>query len=606
MQVIWRDEKNHPRFLALITNGRLLLIGNSLALEVPFKKGKPSEHLERLKQVGRSIGRLEKRYPMSMHKETTEIGELSRRDFFKGGVLAAAAVGGASLLGATPSSAYAVVPNNASDVAHTSNFPLSIDDDPYFSAPDPITDIAETIDVDVLVVGAGAAGVPCACIAAQHGAKVAVLQKSPRVYSHGIIFAGFNAPAIVEELGTSYSDDEIKALKLEFLTLNGFGTDTALLNKFFEECSEAIDWQIKTGTELGLPHMFFGGGGSTVAWPMQATDLNMAFAKHFSETYDLTFYYNTPALRLVTDDSGAVTGAIGQRDDGSFIQINAARGVVIATGGFGGNKELIARWLPAASSFTNGCFPEDNTGDGALMAIWAGADIAPLRSKKIDIRFYGDSPMRTDIEKEPFLLVNDKGRRIMKEDASEMESNGGLCKEPSESGVYYNIFDANYGEWLKATGSERAILSDEQIADYESKTKPALFEADTIAGLAEAIGVEAKELQATIDRNNELAAAGYDADYYKDASNLYTIDTAPYYAMVREYTIGGTLGALKVNDKCQVINRATGDPISGLYCIGNDMGGLQTGQDYVWHDHGMTLGSATTFGYMVGRDLAKA
>jgi succinate dehydrogenase/fumarate reductase flavoprotein subunit len=534
-------------------------------------------------------------------------GGFSRRDFIRGGIIAAAAVGSVSLTGITANQAFATVPNDASDDTGTSSFPMSIDDDPYFAAPTPIADISEVQDVDVLVIGAGAAGVPCACVAAQNGAKVAVMQKSPRVYSHGIIFAGFNAPAIVEELELSYTEDEIKALKLEFLELNGFGIDTTLLNKFFDNCGAATDWQIKTGNELGLPHMFFGRRApSTVAWPMQSTDLYMAFAKHFSERYDLTLHYDTPALRLVSNDSGAVTGAVGQRRDGSFIQINAAKGVVIATGGYGANKELITRWLPSASSFPNGCFPEDNTGDGALMAIWAGADIFPLRSKKIDIRFYGDSPLRTDIEKLPFLLVNDRGHRVMKEDANEMASNGALCKEPSENGTYYNIFDANYGKWCTDIGRENAILTSEQIEDYKSKTKPVLYEAESIAELAAAIGVGAQELQATINRNNELAAAGFDADYYKNPDNLYAIDTAPFYAMVRQYTIGGTLGALRVNESCQVISRTTGQPIAGLYCIGNDMGGLQTGQDYIWHDYGMTLGCALTFAYVVGRDLSKS
>lgn len=543
---------------------------------------------------------------MNTSRTTTDAGGFSRRDFFKGGVLAAVAMGGASLAGSPAAQAFATTPNNASTSANANAYAPGIDSDPYFAAPAPITDIAETQDVDVLVIGAGAAGVPCACAAAQNGAKVAVLQKSPRVYSHGIIFAGFNAPTIVEEQGTSYTDDEIKALKAEFLELNGFGTDTALLNKFFDECGEAIDWQIKTGNELGLQHTFFGPKADKVAWPMQATDLNMAFAKHFEDAYDVTFHYSTPALQLVTDESGAVTGAIGQREDGSFVQINASKGTVIATGGYGGNAELVARWLPSAVSFTNGCFPEDNTGDGALMAIWAGADIAPLRSKKIDIRYYTDSPLRTDIEKQPFLLVNNQGHRVMKEDASEMESNGALCKEPSESGTYYNIFDADYGAWLTSIGQEKVILSDDDIADYQDKVRPCLYRADSLADLAKAIGVDAAALQATVDRNNELAAQGYDADYYKEPENLYTIGTAPYYAMVRQYTIGGTLGALKVNDECQVIGRKTGEPIEGLYCVGNDMGGLQTGQDYVWHDYGMTLGSGTTFGYMVGRDLARA
>lgn len=548
---------------------------------------------------------------MQPYNEIHEVAGLSRRSFIKGGVLAAAAAGAASLLNTPAEQAFATTPNNASGSANAGTYTpgtysAAIDEDPYFAAPAPITDIAETQDVDVVVIGAGAAGVPCACAAAQNGAKVAVLQKSPRVYSHGIIFAGFNAPSIVAEQGTSYSDDEIKALKAEFLELNNYGTDPALLNKFFDECGEAIDWQIQTGNELGLMHAFFGPHADKVAWPMQSSALNQAFADHFEENYDVTFHYNTPALQLVTDEAGAVTGAIAQREDGTFVQFNAAKGVVIATGGYGGNPDLVARWMPSAISFTNGCFPPDNTGDGALMAIWAGADIAPLRSKKIDIRFYGDSPLRTDIEKQPFLLVNDKGHRIMKEDANEMESNGALTKEPSESGTYYNIFDANYGAWLTSIGQDSAILSDEDIADYKNKIKPCLYEADTLEELAQAIGIDAAELSATVERNNELAAAGYDEDYYKDPENLYTIDTAPFYAMVREYTIGGTLGALKVNDECNVIARATGEPISGLYCVGNDMGGLQTGQDYAWHDYGMTLGSGTTFGYMVGRNLATA
>lgn len=543
---------------------------------------------------------------MKLCNDSTNQQDVSRRSFIKGSVLAAVAASGASLVAAPPSLAFGITPNDAANSANSPTYSPNINDDPYFIAPPAITNITQTETVDVLVIGAGAAGVPCACAAAQNGAKVAVLQKSPRVYSHGIIFAGFNAPAIVEEQGTSYTDSEIRALKAEFLELNGYGTDPALLNKFFKECGEAIDWQIRTGNELGLTHTFFGKDADKVAWPMQSSALNQAFADHFESNYDVTFHYSTPALQLVTNESGAVTGAIGQLRDGGFIQINAAKGVVIATGGYGGNEELVARWLPSASSFPNGCFPADNTGDGALMAIWAGADIAPLRSKKIDIRFHGDSPLRTDIEKQPFLLVNDKGHRVMKEDADEMQSDGALTKDPSESGIYYNIFDAHYGEWLTSIGQEKAILTDQDIADYKNKIKPCLYEADSIIELAEAIGVEAAELEATIERNNKLAEEGYDADYYKESKNLYSISTPPFYAMVREYTIGGTLGALRVNSECKVISRTTGDAIPGLYCIGNDMGGLQTGQDYVWHDFGMTLGSGTTFGYMVGRNLATA
>ena len=78
----------------------------------------------------------------------------------------------------------------------------------------------------------------------------------------------------------------------------------------------------------------------------------------------------------------------------------------------------------------------------------------------------------------------------MKEDANEMKSNGTLTKEPSESGAHYNIFDANYGAWLTSIGQERAILTDEDIADYRNKMNPCLYVADSLEELAEALDLD--------------------------------------------------------------------------------------------------------------------
>jgi len=541
---------------------------------------------------------------------TTSKSNLSRRNFLKGGAIAAVAAGAGAMLPVTAGasgqqSMQAYAADSASDV-----YPQSIDQDPYFTKPNPITDISETITADVVVVGAGAAGVPAACAAAENGAKVVCLQKAARVYSHGIIWAGFNAPALIEEMGFEYSKEDITKLKQEFQELNHYGTDTALLNKFFDEVPEAIDWQINTARGFGLQPMFFGKESHVVAWPMQASALYQTFADNFSETHDLEMRYSTPAKQLVTDDSGRVTGVIAQDKSGNYIQVNASKGVVIATGAYGGNQELLKRWCPSATIFPNGAYPEDNQGDGDMMAIWAGADISQLpHSKKIDIRFYGTSPARTDIEKQPFLLVNDKGHRMGREDATEMMQNNEFMHEPSSNGTYYCIFDKNYDKWLESILGERAagaILTDEQIENYKNTARPMLWEADSIEDLAKQIGVDPEELAATVSRNNELAEAGEDTDYYKDPANLYKIDTAPYYAMVRQYTIGAMLGGLKVNDECNVLSRSTGEPIEGLYAVGNDMGGLQTSPDYVWHDYGFTLGPATTFGYMVGRNLATA
>ena len=530
---------------------------------------------------------------------------ISRRGLLAGAGIALAAAAGAR-------QALAKVPANATDASggQAVAYPRDVDDDPYFAAPEPITDVAQEYDFDVVVVGAGAAGVPAACAAADNGARVAVLQKSPRVYSHGVLCSGWNAPSLVEQKGSEVSDEDIAQLKDEFMQLNQYGVQTGLLNKFFREVPEAMEWQLGKLAAVGQQVMFMGAKSDnpTAFNYMIPAQISVAYADIASDyaSKGVEFFYSTPALQLVQDESGTVSGVIAQDRDGNYLRFNAAKGVILATGGYGANKELVARWMPSALSFTNGCYPEDNTGDGAMMAIWAGAAVAPLKSKKIDIRFYGTHSGRTDIEKQPFLMVNDKGERMGNENATEMQQNTFVAQNPSADGTYYCIFDAAYGDWLTSIGQDRAVLSEQQRAEYEAGPMPILWEADTLEELAGKIGVDADGLATTVARYNELADAGADEDFYKEPENLYHVSQPPFYALVRQYTIGGTLGALKVTDDCQAVARADGKPIEGLYVVGNDMGGLQTGQNYVWHDYGMTLTSACTLGYAVGRDLARS
>lgn len=520
-----------------------------------------------------------------------------------------------------PTAALAQIPANASvDAASDAGFPASIDEDAYFAEPEAITDITEEIDVDVVVVGAGASGVPAAAAAADGGATVAVVQKSPRAYGHGILFAGWGAPSIMEQRGyDEFTDDDYRAIKEAFVKGMHYGTQTNLLNAYMENSAEAMDWHFNTVQRLGHMVMVQGGGddatgelddnGLKACTYMVFDNVSLAhqsILEDYMETYgsDFQVHFSTPAMRLVTGDDGAVTGVIAQNRDGEHLQFSALKGVIIATGGYGGNADLMARWLPDSTCFTNGCYPEDNTGDSAMMAIWAGADIAPLRSKKIDIRFRGDHSARTNIEKQPFLLVNDQGVRIGNENSTEMEHCHFVSTNPSASGEYYCIFDSKFNDVLTSWGQDQAVVDDKTLAEYESFNPPLMWKANTIEDLADAIGVPAENLVATCERYTELAKAGYDEDFYKEARYLYELSTPPYYAMVREYTVGGTLGALKADANCNVISRQTGEPIPGLYVVGNDLGGLQTGQEYVWHDYGMTLGPCVTTGYMTGKLVA--
>ena len=500
-------------------------------------------------------------------------------------------------------------------------------------------EFAETLDCDVVVVGAGTAGMPAAVSAAQAGASVVVLEKQ------GV---GFGMRNYIGAVGTTTQKDagvEIseKEIVQELLRYSSYRADASLIKLWVEKSGEAIDWY--TGLmEEGDMHVWL------------ETDINDDPESPFKEWSTCHMYcnldnpdltetsvmaakmeevgcdvrYNTPMVQLIQEDGG-VTGAIAQNEDGAYIRVNAAKGVVLATGGYANDVEMLKalNMKDYLGNVMTYCDPA-STGDGIRAAHFAGGqmDLARTamyfqRGSTLPGSVGGDwsTPAMWWMGSQPFLQVNRKGERFANES---LPYDYNLHQAAGQSGhVFVSIFDSSWQEDVTAfhtIGCSRIIPADQVAQGYEgvkwtfekitaASFNPALeggqlVQADTIEELAEKLGMDPATLSATVEHYNELCAAGEDTDFYKESHRMRPVDEPPFYGI----TVGGqllcTMDGMWINTHCQVLD-ANHEPIEGLYAIGNDSG-CYFADCYPELIVGAAAGRSVTFGYLVGQELAQA
>lgn len=539
---------------------------------------------------------------------------VTRRDLFKFGGIAAAGVMGASALSAcspnesTATAGTAAAANEGTTTAagHTRTGLPS-----FLQAPEPITDIAETKEFDVVVVGAGAAGVPAALSAAEAGAKVVLIQKEATAISQGNTGSGIDLtksdPADVQNLVSVLIEEGQHRTKRELLEL------------WAQHGGEAVKWVIERSAESGGPIIDQGSQqqAATIAkngWtmefvtsfagpkPLTAGDAMRALAET-AEKEGVEIFYSTPAEQLVKDGD-AVTGVIAKGSNG-YIQFNASKGVIIATGDYQNDEEMSSYYLPDLTNFTRKQM--NKTGDGHKMVIWAGGAMEPINHTKMLHDFDAGPASMCDM---PFLAVKNNGARFVNE-VVEMSLLNNYLRSAEDQGWYSQVFDANYMEqaadWPGKLYSpeELALYMPEEDADRDGVFKDLIrtFKADTLEELAEKLEItDTAAFVATVERYNELVASGADEDFGKPSQYLKPIDTPPYYGIHRWLRVSALCSGVQVDENHQCLN-TEGSPITGLYAIGNCSGEFYGGVDYPMTIPGLSLGRCYTEGYLVGRTV---
>ncbi len=416
---------------------------------------------------------------------------------------------------------------------------------------------------DIVIVGAGGAGLSAAVAAAETDGslKIIVLEKQ------GIIggntnnsTGGINAAETdiqkglgIEDSKKLFYDDTMKGGKYENIP--------SLVQNFVEHAPVTISWLTGLGADLSDVGLMGGSsvkrthrpqGGSAIG-PHLMKVLNDASSKK-----NIEIRTSNKVLDLLSAVEGSVIGVKVQNANGSTYQLTA-KAVIIATGGFGANLEMVTGLQPSLKGFATLNHP-GATGDAFGWVTAIGG--ATIQMANIQIHPTAEATnhilITEAVRGNGAILVNHESKRFCNEmDTRDVVSAAILAQTKGEA---FLIFDQ---------GVRKSLASIETYANQHL-----LSEGNTVAELAEATGIPATDLEATLNRYNAQQKTGADEDFGRSAAQMTaSLETAPYYAVCVTPAIHHTMGGLSVNTDTQVL-KADGTPISGLYAAGEVTGGL--------------------------------
>lgn len=503
--------------------------------------------------------------------------------------------------------------------------------------------ITETVDTDILIVGAGNGGIFAAAYAAANGLNFRVIEQNGNVQDTRHWYGAIDSAA-AKEAGEKPAD---RAKLLSEISCYASGKcDQRVVKTWINESAAMHDFMRSIlEDKYGWTCDFT--SGAEAAWPAENAEHNTDYLFPVQEHnymasesasgkprnellldyirelgYDVDF--KTSLAKLEKDSTGRITGVIAQStEDDHFIRYNANKGVLLACGGFPGNPYMMEQLDPLGTSVTTACsYSPADKGYGIRAAVWAGANLdkeaAPMLFDRgivapgvdggyvaSDSAFGGKAfpgPIRQyNPGTQPFLKVNRNGERFANESSPYNDIVYAAAHQPGR--VYAQICDANVLEDAKRfhtigcsaqtrNGGEKYFQGkvDEAVA------AGTLFVCDTIEELADKLGFtgEAKDtFLATVDRYNELYDKQNDEDFGKPAYRLSAIRTAPFYGCWLGASLLTTEQGIAINDKGQALDNDN-KPMPGLYVTG-DMSGSFFANNYPCLMAGVAMGRTLTY-----------
>lgn len=440
---------------------------------------------------------------------------------------------------------------------------------------------------DILVIGSGAAGFTAALSAYEHGVRVIIVEKMPipggnsQLAAGGMNAAGtpFQAQQGIKDNPELMTQDTMKGGK----NIN----NPELVRILAEQSAESIKWLAERGAVLDNIGRGAGANATRMHGPSGGAFvgpyLSAFFRKQVSDK-NIDLRLNSKAIKLVTDKSGAVTGAIVKGKHSGFYQINA-KAVILATGGFGANPDMVAKYRPELRNTATSNQP-GTQGDGIRMSEAVGAEMVDLKEIQVNPTLLVGTPVIVSeiVRGAGAIFVNREAKRFISELKTRDVTSAAIFKQTG--GSVFEIFDRKVFEKVK------------QLSAAAELNK--LYQADTVTGLAKEIGVAPQTLEATINRYNSFVDAKSDADFGRADLPL-RIDAPKYYAIEVKPAIHYSMGGTKFNTKGQVLN-VKGEPIKGLYAAGEVTGGVHGANRL----GGNSISETITFGRIAGNSAAKS
>ena len=512
--------------------------------------------------------------------------------------------------------------------------------------------ITETVDTDILIVGAGNGGMFAAAYAAANGLNFRVIEQNANVQDTRHWYGAVDSAA-AKEAGEPATD---KAKLLSEISRYASGKcDQRVVKTWINESAAMHDF-MRSILENKYGWVCDFTSGSEAAWPAEnaehntdylypvqehnymasesasGTPRNELLLQYIQELgYDVDF--KTSLAKLEKNSDGRITGIIAQStEDDHFIRYNANQGVLLACGGFPGNPYMMEQLDPLGTSVTTACsYSPADKGYGIRAAVWAGANLdkeaAPMLFDRgivapgVDAGYvdsdsaFGGKAFPGKIRQynpgtQPFLKVNRNGERFANESCPYNDIVYAAAHQPGR--VYAQICDANILEDAKRfhtigcsaqtrNGGEKYI----QGKMDEAIEAGALFKCDTLDELADKMGFTgaAKDtFLATVERYNELYDKQNDEDFGKPAYRLSAIRTAPFYGCWLGASLLTTEQGIAINEKGQALD-TNNQPMEGLYITG-DMSGSFFANNYPCLMAGVAMGRTLTFAMKAIKQMA--
>ncbi len=507
------------------------------------------------------------------------------------------------------------------------------------------SEITETLETEVLIVGCGTGGWIAAMTAAEEGAKVLVVERRE------------NPTTIREDIGAIESKiqkEEIKAHPelaidkmeaLQELVRYGSGyVDSNLIKVWINESGELVDWLTDLMEKTGNWYMSLEGGVGNLDDPGRdkayatghsphktekasgddSITLNSTF-REFCDQYGVEWKLSTELVKLTQDDAGKVTGIIAKDvNDEHYIKIKASKGVIMCAGGYATNTQMMKALQPMTLEMkVNYTLGSTCDGSGIKAMMWAGAYLDPTHCSMMFNRCcclptetagYETSGKWFWFGEQPFLKVNLNGERFCNESGPYEFMLHSMEMQPYHT--YCDIFDANnkqYCEQFDEVGCCRLFpFPNGAISnmgyDFVWSRNEQLMEdgylqkADTLEELAQKLNIPADTFVKTVERYNEMCKKGVDEDFGKEKHRLTPVDTAPFYGIRTCAWHLTTINGCRINTDMQVI-RPDGTPIEGLWATGDCTGGMFA-TTYPNLFTGLACGRTMTFGRRAAKIVA--
>lgn len=488
---------------------------------------------------------------------------------------------------------------------------------------------ASNIESQLVIIGGGGAGMSAALTAAEKGCKnIIVIEKggSPggsTAMSHDVFAA--ESP-VQKRAGVDASRDELFKIAMEWAHWSGL--NPRIIRAYIDKSGDTIHWLEKKGLSFDLLSMF----PNQVPLVRHAVkgkgpELMKVLRKN-CENLGVKVITHARANKILRGENGHICGVLAKTRDGN-IKITA-KNVIISTGGYGNNKEMLKKYCPYYQDSMIYDGVRSNTGDGIRMAIEIGAETAGLgllnthgpapglATMKLDRLGTDGKPLKTTLKilaREPDTIwVNKNGRRFIDEGYILQFFAYGNAIAQQPEGIAYTLFDSSVRQIMEEQGLffqfaphwlpfEAFTPLPGLERELSKMANDDFMMSDSWEEIAAWIGAEPSVLRNTIDEYNIACDRGYDDLFCKDRRYLLPLREAPYYAIKGNVRICDTMGGIKINENMEVLNKM-GKKIPGLYAAGVTAGGWET-ENYNYRLTGHLVGFALNSGRIAGENAVK-